>query len=153
MSSVWDMLLQWGSTIKVIIELPVTTKHRRDMTEKLLKATLNPNSPTHTHTRIWIIATYNSLFLQSIWKIQPSIYCFRSTYGCMFGYICLFVGVLLELGERSGKFGGKLSICVFVCVYVCLSVVIFLLKYFWSWEKDLETLGGYVDCLYVCLSV
>ena len=25
------------------IELPVTTKHRRDMTEKLLKATLNPN--------------------------------------------------------------------------------------------------------------
>ena len=38
----------------------------------------------------------------------------------MFGYICLSVGVLLELGERSGNFGGKLSICVFVCVYVCL---------------------------------
>ena len=43
------MILQWGSTIKVSIELPVTTRHRRDMTEKLLKATLNPNS--HTHTR------------------------------------------------------------------------------------------------------
>ena len=32
------------------IELPVTTRHRRDMTEKLLKATLNPNSHTHTHS-------------------------------------------------------------------------------------------------------
>ena len=51
MSSVWDMILQWGSTIKVSIELPVATRHRRDMTEKLLKATLNPNTHTHTHTR------------------------------------------------------------------------------------------------------
>ena len=47
MSSVWDMILKRGSTIKVSIELPVATRHRRDMTEKLLKATLNPN--THTH--------------------------------------------------------------------------------------------------------
>ena len=46
MSSVLDMVLQWGSTIKVSTELPVATRHRRDMTEKLLKATLNPN--THT---------------------------------------------------------------------------------------------------------
>ena len=52
MSSVWDMILQWGSTIKVSIELPVATRHRRDMTEKLLKATFNPN--THTHTP-WIV--------------------------------------------------------------------------------------------------
>ena len=29
------------------IELPVATRYRRDMTEKLLKATFNPN--THTH--------------------------------------------------------------------------------------------------------
>ena len=36
MSSVRGMILQWGSTIKVSIE------HRRDITEKLLKATLNP---------------------------------------------------------------------------------------------------------------
>ena len=35
--------------MKVSIELPVATRNRRDMTEKLLKATLNPN--THTHTR------------------------------------------------------------------------------------------------------
>ena len=32
--------------MKVSIELPVATRHRRDMTEKLLEATLNPN--THT---------------------------------------------------------------------------------------------------------
>ena len=29
--------------MNVSIELPVATRHRRDMTEKLLKATLNPN--------------------------------------------------------------------------------------------------------------
>ena len=34
---------QWGSTIKVSIELPVATRHGHDMTEKLLKVTLNPN--------------------------------------------------------------------------------------------------------------
>ena len=43
MTSVWGMILQWGSTTKVSTELPVATRHRRDMTEKLLKATLNPN--------------------------------------------------------------------------------------------------------------
>ena len=31
-------------------ELPVATRHRRDMTEKLLKVTLNPNTHKHTHT-------------------------------------------------------------------------------------------------------
>ena len=30
--------------MKVSIELPVTTRHRHDMTEKLLKVTLNPNN-------------------------------------------------------------------------------------------------------------
>ena len=49
MSSVWDMILQRDSTIKVSIELPVATRHRRDMTEKLLKATLNPNSHTQSN--------------------------------------------------------------------------------------------------------
>ena len=57
------MILQRGSTIKLSIEHPVATRHRRDMTAKLLKATLNPNkqqqhSPrwqfnsTHLYTRI-----------------------------------------------------------------------------------------------------
>ena len=44
MWSVWDMILQWGSTVKVSIEIPVATRHRRDITEKLLKATLNLNT-------------------------------------------------------------------------------------------------------------
>ena len=43
------MILQAGSTIKVGIELPVATRHRCDMTEKLLKVMLNSN--THTHTQ------------------------------------------------------------------------------------------------------
>ena len=43
MSSVWGMIPQWGSAIKVSIELPAAYRHRRHMTKKLLKATLNPN--------------------------------------------------------------------------------------------------------------
>ena len=43
MSSVWGMILHWGSTIKVSIQLPVATRHCHDhMTETLLKAMLNP---------------------------------------------------------------------------------------------------------------
>ena len=37
------MILQSASTIKVSTELPVASRHRRDITKKLLKATLNPN--------------------------------------------------------------------------------------------------------------
>ena len=37
------MIFQCGSTLKVSIELPATSRHRRDMTERLLKATLSPN--------------------------------------------------------------------------------------------------------------
>ena len=32
--SVWGMIFQWGSTLKVSIELPATSRHRRDMTER-----------------------------------------------------------------------------------------------------------------------
>ena len=46
MSSVWGMILQWGSTIKVSIELPVATRHRRGMTENLLKATFKQKKQT-----------------------------------------------------------------------------------------------------------
>ena len=45
-------VLQWGSSIKVIIELPVATRHRRDMTEKLLKVTLNPNKQRNKISRL-----------------------------------------------------------------------------------------------------
>ena len=57
MSSVWDMILQWGSAIKVSIELPVATRHDRDMNEKLVKAVLNPNKQQQQH---------NNLILQTL---------------------------------------------------------------------------------------
>ena len=41
--SVWGVIFQWGSTLKLSIELPATCRHRRDITERLLKATLSPN--------------------------------------------------------------------------------------------------------------
>ena len=46
--SVLGMIFQWGSTLKVSIELPVTSRHRRDKTERLLKVTLSPNQ-TYIH--------------------------------------------------------------------------------------------------------
>ena len=49
MSSVWDMILQWGSTIKVSIELPAATRHRRDMAEKIVESDVKPE---YTHTPI-----------------------------------------------------------------------------------------------------
>ena len=35
---------------KVSIELPATSRHRRDMTERLLKATLSPNQTNNIYT-------------------------------------------------------------------------------------------------------
>ena len=41
--SVWGVIFQWGNTLQVSIELPAISRHRRDMTERLLKVTLSPN--------------------------------------------------------------------------------------------------------------
>ena len=49
--SVWGVIFQWGSTLKVSIELPATSRHRRDMTERLLKATLSPNQSN----QMWLV--------------------------------------------------------------------------------------------------
>ena len=49
MSSVWGMILQWHNIINVSIELTVATRHRHNMTEKLLNATLNPNKQLQQH--------------------------------------------------------------------------------------------------------
>ena len=49
--SVWGVIFQWGSTLKVSIELPATSRHRRDMTEKRLKATLSPNQTNKAGSR------------------------------------------------------------------------------------------------------
>ena len=42
--SVWDLIRQGGSKIKVSTELPVAIRYRHDMTERLLKTTVNPNN-------------------------------------------------------------------------------------------------------------
>ena len=47
MSSVWNMIFQWGSIIKFNIGFTITTTYCCDMTERLLKATLNTNQPTN----------------------------------------------------------------------------------------------------------
>ena len=41
--SVSGVIFQWGSTLKVSIELPATSRHCHDTTERLLKGTLSPN--------------------------------------------------------------------------------------------------------------
>ena len=53
--NVWGMIFQWGSTLKVSTELPTTTRHRRDMTERLLKATLSPNQ-TNKQVKVCLLA-------------------------------------------------------------------------------------------------
>ena len=52
--SVWGMIFQWSSSLKVTIELPATSRHRRDMTERLLKATLSPNQTNKQKNLFWI---------------------------------------------------------------------------------------------------
>ena len=63
MSSVWGMKLQWGSTIKVSIELPVATRSLRDMAEKLLNATLNPDKQQQ-HKNVWFLFDFCFTALQ-----------------------------------------------------------------------------------------
>ena len=86
--SVWDMILQWGSTIKVSIELPVATRHRRDMTEKLLKATLNPNTYTH-QSYMWNLVRGNGCRGDVVWK------CWRTDDGCL-GIIRAYILLKLD---------------------------------------------------------
>ena len=62
------------------IELPVATRHRRDMTKKLLKATLNPNSQTHTHIAndknfSWGQGSPNRFWLVSRLPLKKSLIC------------------------------------------------------------------------------
>ena len=60
-------MFQWGSTLKVHIEFPATSRHRRDMTERLLKATL---SPTQTN-KSTVSIDFVSAEVESQGKDQP----------------------------------------------------------------------------------
>ena len=53
MSSVGGMILQWGSTKKVSTEFLVATRHRCDMTEKILKTMWNPNKTNKQKHLTW----------------------------------------------------------------------------------------------------
>ena len=69
------MILQSGNTIKASIELPVATRHRRDVTKKLLIATLNQNKQTN------FIYDYNkSTFL----FYGESLVCHKQAYSIKF---------------------------------------------------------------------
>ena len=74
MSSVWGMRLQWGSTIIVSIELPAATGHRCDMTEKLLKGTLNltNNNNCQKDTVSKKLFSCNSISYQLFMTYEPS---------------------------------------------------------------------------------
>ena len=50
--SVWGLIFQWGSTLKVSIELPATSRHHCNMTERLLKAS-SPNQ-TNRLSQKWV---------------------------------------------------------------------------------------------------
>ena len=74
MPSVWDMILQWGSTLKVSIELPVATRHCHDMTEKLLIYTTKNLIRLHRYIHVswcesllWTRGFVNFVVLQLIW--------------------------------------------------------------------------------------
>ena len=84
--SVWGMIVQWGSTLKVSIELPATSRHGRDMTERLLKATLSPNQTNNFETLyhtcpkfLWSPFYYLliGLFLPPTWVNPTDLRCLR----------------------------------------------------------------------------
>ena len=61
MSSVLGMILQWGSTIKVSVELPVTTRYHHDLSEKLLKATLNKQTVVSNFSLVYAMKSVKSI--------------------------------------------------------------------------------------------
>ena len=72
-SSLGSLTLHWSSTIKVSLELPATTRHRCDMTEKLLKSTLiRTNRPlVNTYSILW------NLFSQMFFPSTLKLICFQ----------------------------------------------------------------------------
>ena len=48
------------------IELPVVTRHRRDMTEELLKVTLNPNKQQQEASQAFLFAEFHLVIPDSL---------------------------------------------------------------------------------------
>ena len=110
MSCVRGDICQWGSTLKVGIELPVTSRHRRDMIEILLKVALSLYK---------IKRKQNKALELSGWNLS---------YGLKFNVIpalarVVYYVVLLKFcDDRTSGSIGRLSLsvgggCVCVCVW------------------------------------
>ena len=61
------------STIKVSTELSVATRHRRDMTEKLLKVTFNPNKQQQEEMNINILGGNQDTCLPIIYRVMSNM--------------------------------------------------------------------------------
>ena len=61
------------------IELPATSRHRRDMTERLLKATLSPNQTNKQTNRIWRKYCLTSALKTSKWWLEILSFSFSNT--------------------------------------------------------------------------
>ena len=108
MSCVGGLILQWGSTIKVSKELPVATRHRLDTTEKLLKATLNPNKQQQRIVN-WAASWQNQQNgmcaqrrLRSAWASAQSDQSLR----CAFSWLLRTQSFLVRTAKTQIRLGG-----------------------------------------------
>ena len=73
---VWGVIFQWSSTLKVTIELPATSRHRRDITEWLLKATLSQNqTKKQTFCFLWRYTDYCTDWLRKFLRKDETLLC------------------------------------------------------------------------------
>ena len=84
MSGAW----YFSSTIKRSIELPVATRHRRDMTEILFKATLNPNKQQLLDdgtSNVWIMSHCDQTIAFKL-NVGQSDLCFMLKWFCFISW-------------------------------------------------------------------
>ena len=79
--SVWGMIFQWVSTLKVSIELLAIFRHHRDMTERLLKAALSPNQTNKLLSKYFYVPLSKYLKKKSQGIAFPTIACAQQRLG------------------------------------------------------------------------
>ena len=120
MSSVWGMILQWGSTTKVTIVLPVATRHCRDMTEQIVEIDVKLEQTNISNTcskctfvcgDIWTYFLFHrerEMLIDWSWNKTPQ---FRGTARAMQSQIVVFrswsAPVILGFLVRSYKWHTK----------------------------------------------
>ena len=131
MSSVWGMILQWGSTIKVSIELPVATRHCRDW--KIVESSVKPEQMT-TRSDIHMTWAYVS------WgEGQCDLY-FMVEWFCLISWR-LFDGLMsniLIMSHCDATFDVKINIghsdLYFMVQWFCLISWIYLIYEGHTWD-------------------